>query len=49
MSESDDQHDEDVLGVVGLLAKVFEHALKMEGRHGIAVTAEAIEATVNRF
>ncbi|HMH87062.1 MAG TPA: hypothetical protein VK523_00360 [Steroidobacteraceae bacterium] len=47
MSDNDDDHeDSDVFGVVELVAKVFEHALRMAGRHGIAVDDGKIEATV---
>jgi hypothetical protein len=47
MSHSDDnQDDEDILGVVKLLTKIFEHTLRMAGRHGIALDEAIIEKTV---
>lgn len=42
----DDQDDEDVLGVVKHLTKIFEHTLRMAGRQGIALDEATIEKTV---
>lgn len=44
MSESDD--DSDMFGVVELVAKVFEHTLRMAGRHGVVVDDAQIKQTV---
>ncbi|GEP55350.1 hypothetical protein [Reyranella soli] len=47
MSGDDDDHDDsDMLGVVELVAKVFEHTLRMAGRHGVVVDDAQIERTV---
>lgn len=47
MSDSTHDHDEsDMFGVVALVAKIFEHTLRMAGRHGIDVDEAKIDATV---
>lgn len=44
---SDNDHDDsDILGVVELVAKVFEHTLRMAGRHGVEVDEAKINAVV---
>lgn len=49
--ETVDQHgnDEDPLGVLRLLGKVFEHTLRMAGRRGIAVDEESIAGVVKNI
>jgi hypothetical protein len=45
MSEEKDD-DSDMFGVIGLVAKIFEHVVRMAGRHGIEVDEEKIDAVV---
>ena len=46
MSDNHHEHDGTDMEIVALVAKVLEHALRMAGKHGIAIEEADIEKVV---